>query len=258
MKRYFRILTLLSLLLFGSFRMAAETWTATDIPMVHLQDALRYVCDPEHLMSEIMRDSVDSYARRLEKECGIESVWVVVSNVEGGDVFRVAEDIGNKIGVGNKKTNRGLVVVIAVDDRKYFIAPGEGLEGDLTDVECDDIAKACIVKNMRKGDLDEAVLSTVKAVYSKFKTGNTGIEADEELGITDVFGIIIFFVLIGLILFRIWHDNTRGGGRGRRNRRGGNPWFFFGDFGGSGGSNGPSGGSFGGGSFGGGGSGGGW
>ena len=63
--------------------------------------------------------------------------------------------------------------MVAVDDKKYFIAPGNGLEGDLTDVDCDDIAQACIVRNMRAGDVDEAMLSTAKAVYNKFKTGES-------------------------------------------------------------------------------------
>ena len=132
----------------------AKDWNADNIPMVHLQDARRYVCDPENIMSATMRDSTDAYIGRLEKEADIQAVFVIVSHVENGDPFRVAQDIGNKYGVGNKKTDRGLVIVVAVDDRKYFIAPGDGLEGDLTDVECDDIARSCIVKNMRKGNPD--------------------------------------------------------------------------------------------------------
>ncbi len=40
-----------------------------------------------------------------------------------------------------RKLRRGLVVVIAVEDHKYFIAPGMGLGGELTDVDCDDIAE---------------------------------------------------------------------------------------------------------------------
>ena len=91
-----------------------------------------------------------TYIGRLEKEAGIQAVFVIVSHVENGDPFRVAQDIGNKYGIGNKKTDRGLVIVVAVDDRKYFIAPGDGLEGDLTDVECDDIARSCIVKKYAK------------------------------------------------------------------------------------------------------------
>lgn len=109
----------------------AKEWTADNIPMVHLEDRNRYVCDPEDLMSPADRDTADVYLRRLETQCGIQSVFVVVNNVKDGDCFRVAEDLGNKYGVGDKKTRRGLVIVIAVDDRKYFIAPGKGLKETL-------------------------------------------------------------------------------------------------------------------------------
>ena len=222
-----------------TLQVAAMDWDADNIPMVHLQDARRYVSDPDGIMSPAMRDSTDSYLRRLEKEAGIQTVFVIVSHVKNGDAFRVAEDIGNKYGVGDRKTRRGLVVVVAVDDKKYFIAPGNGLEGDLTDVDCDDIAQACIVRNMRAGDVDEAMLSTAKAVYNKFKTGKTGIEGVSDDGPDD--------------------DNHRGGNNGRgRDRFGGVPFIFWGNPGSTGGSGFSGGGSFGGGSFGGGGSGGGW
>ncbi|WP_306303132.1 hypothetical protein [Prevotella falsenii] len=38
----------------------AKDWNADNIPMVHLQDARRYVCDPENIMSAAMRDSTDA------------------------------------------------------------------------------------------------------------------------------------------------------------------------------------------------------
>ena len=103
-----------------------------------------YIREKKQINAQLKEQS--QQIEKLEKEAKIQVVFVVVSHVENSDPFRVAQDIGNKYGVGNKNTDRGLVVVVAVDDRKYFIAPGEGLEGDLTDVECDDIARACIVK----------------------------------------------------------------------------------------------------------------
>jgi Beta-propeller domains of methanol dehydrogenase type len=238
----------------------AKDWNADNIPMVHLQDARRYVCDPENIMSAAMRDSTDVYIGRLEKEAGIQAVFVIVSHVENGDPFRVAQDIGNKYGVGNKKTDRGLVIVVAVDDRKYFIAPGDGLEGDLTDVECDDIARICIVKNMRKGNPDMAMLSTAKAIYNKFKTGETGIESPKEGADDAIAAAIILSVVFFWIIWSIRNRGNNGRGGGRRGGSSTNSIFwgnpghmndrhFGGGFGG---------GSFGGGSFGGGGSGGGW
>ena len=241
-----------------TFQAVAEDWNANNIPMVHLKDARQYVCDPEGLMSDAMCDSTNYYIARLEKEAGIQTVFAVVPHVENGDPFRVAQDIGNKYGVGDRKSDRGLVVVVAVDDRKYFIAPGEGLEGDLTDVDCDDIARACIVRNMRNGDVDEAMLSTAKAIYNKFKTGTTGLEKKED----DADGAIAISIVCAVVFFWvIWSvKGKNNNGRGGRNR-GDGPFIFWGNpghmndrhFG-----DGFGGGSFGGGSFGGGGAGGGW
>lgn len=251
----------------------AKVWSADDVPMVHLEDARRYVCDPEQLMSPADLDSADVVLYRLHHECGIQTVFIVVPHVRNADCFRMAQDVGNHYGVGTKKDRRGLVVVISTEDRKYFIAPGKGLEGDLTDIECNDIGRACIVRYMKEDDLDRAVLSTVNALYSKFKTGKTGVpEVDmgsdtttSDILITLLFLLICFgapaYYLIRWVLEKLGLVKPRPRQRGRRGRNRDDddffPPFIFGGGGGSFGG-GSVGGSFGGGSFGGGGAGGGW
>ncbi len=263
MKKYISIICLLFLSLLS---VVAKEYTAKDIPMIHLQDARKYVCDPDGIMDNAAKDSADFYLQKLDKECGIQTVFVIVNNVANGDVFRVAEDIGNEQGVGNRKTNRGLVVVISVNDRKYFIAPGEGLEKDLTDLECNNIGQECIVTNMRNDNPDEAVFSTVKAVYNKFKTGSTGLEQPSDDEDSGLIGSLVLLAICGFYIYyatRKNNNNNKGGNGGRRNRNNifwgpiiwGNPGHIN-DSGFGGGSFG--GGSFGGGSFGGGGAGGGW
>lgn len=267
-------LLLLAVAIFATVAVGATTWSADNIPMVHLQDRNRYVCDPDNIISPADRDSADACLKRLDKECGIQTVFIVVNNVKNADCFRMAEDVGNKYGVGDKKTRRGLVVVIAVNDRKYFIAPGKGLEGDLTDVECDDIARECIVKNMKVNDVDRALLSSVRALYGKFKTGKIVVDNDDDLD--DDEGSILVIILVLLICFAhpvyllVLYVLEKLGLRKPRpkkqhRRRDNDDWFppFFLGGGGGFGSGGFSGGgfgggSFGGGSFGGGGAGGGW
>lgn len=223
-------------------------WTADDLPMVHLQDRTRYVCDPEGIMQQVYRDSADMVLANLEKNYQIESVFVIVSHVKGGDTFRMAQDIGNKYGVGRKETNRGLVMVIAVEDHESFIAPGRGLEGDLTDLLCGRIGDTYISGNMRKGDPDHAVLQTCQVIYDKLSTGIDPV-LDDSQGTTegdDDFGWGDFIVLVIIILFLIYSQGSGvyvGGGGGGWSGGSGGGW--------SGG--GSSGGSFSGGSFGGGG-----
>ena len=172
-------------------------------------------------------------------------VVVIVRTTGDYDPVDYATKLGRVWGVGNKKTNNGVVLLIAKDDRKVFIAPGYGLEGALPDITCKSIIDNAITPNFRNDDfyrgIDLGTNAIIKAAVGEYKapeeyrkkkgTGGGGI-----IGLFII--IIIFFIIFG-----------RGGGG-----RGGGGW---GNSGG-GGSGGGGFGGFGGGSFGGGGSGGSW
>ena len=126
---------------------------------------------------------------------------IIVGKVDNQDAFRMAQDVGNQYGIGYKKSRRGLVIVIAVEDHKYFIAPGSGLEGELTDVDCDDIARACIVKYMREGNPGEAVASVSRAIYNKVKSGRTGIADVDEGSVNDEEDWFLVIILVKTSVF---------------------------------------------------------
>lgn len=273
-KRYF---TLIVLVAFGILSLAAKReWKADDVPIPFLQDSTQYVSDPDGYVDKAQKDSANFYLQKLKLECGVQNVLIIVGKVDNQDAFRMAQDVGNKYGIGYKKSRRGLVVVIAVEDHKYFIAPGSGLEGELTDVDCDDIARACIVKNMREDNPGEAVACVSRAIYNKVKSGRTGIESVDEGTVNDeedwVLVVILFLLFFGIPIYYLIRyileqiglvkPRPKGKGRNQSRRRNDDDWlppFFMGGGGFSGGGGGGfSGGSFGGGTFSGGGSGGSW
>lgn len=147
-KRYFLVMIWMA---FSVLSLSAKKeWNADNVPIPFLQDSTQYVSDPDGYVDKALKDSANFYLQKLKQECGVQNVLIIVGRVANQDAFRMAQDVGNRYGIGFKKSRRGLVVVIAVEDHKYFIAPGSGLEGELTDVDCDDIARACIVKYMRE------------------------------------------------------------------------------------------------------------
>lgn len=257
-----------------------QEWSAENVPIPYLKDSTQYVSDPDGYLTQEERDSANFYLQKLNLECGVQNVFILVGHVKDQDAFRMSQDVGAKYGVGYRKTRRGLVVVVAVEDHKYFIAPGMGLEGELTDVDCDDIARACIVKNMRLGQTGEAVVETSRALFNKVKSGRTGVKdvdegtVDEDDWLFVIFILVLCFGIPAYYLIRyileecgVIKKKPHSSSQRRRSRHDDDwlPPFFLGGSGGgfsSGGgggfSGGFSGGSFGGGSFGGGGSGGGW
>lgn len=278
--RRLRLYTYLITMLFCIVCKAANhhEWSASDIKIPFLSDSTLYVSDPDNYVSKTLKDSANYYLQRLRTECGVQNTFIIVGRVKDGDTFRMAQDVGNKYGIGSKDTRRGLVVVIAVEDHRYFIAPGMGLEEVLTDVDCNDIAQACIIPYMKANRPSEAVLATSKALFMKIHGDKASLqnidnqETGEESMPFIIFLTILFFGYPEFLLIRyilqslgIIKKSTNKRKKKKSHKSNDDDWFppfFFG--GGSGWGNthhsgsGFSGGSFGGGSFGGGGSGGSW
>ena len=155
-----------------------KEWNAKNIPIPYLKDRTQYVSNPDTVITQATVNSMNEILGKLESECGIQSIVVIVNHVENADVFRVAQDLGNNYGVGNKETNRGLVIVVAFKDRKYFIAPGQGLEADLTDAECSRLARTYLTPFMKADNPDGGMFELVNATYSLLKGKELPAEPD--------------------------------------------------------------------------------
>ena len=217
-----------------------DVWNADNITMVHLQDSTKWTCNPDNVIKQSTCDSIDLWCSKLKRDKGVESVIVIVKRVENEDCFRVAQDIGNKYGVGDKETRRGLVIVVAYRQHKYFFATGQGLEQDLTDATCNEIANDYLKPAMKDNDPDKAMLNSVKAIYNYLDYGVAELYKGQKEH-DEMIAIIVIIVVIVIFIFLVWVTDGE----------------ILGGFSSSGGS-GSSGGSFGGGSFGGGGAGGSW
>ena len=95
---------------------AKKEWNADNVPIPFLQDSTQYVSDPDGYVDRALKDSANFYLQKLKLECGVQNVLIIVGRVANQDAFRMAQDVGNKYGIGYKKSRRGLVIVIAVED----------------------------------------------------------------------------------------------------------------------------------------------
>jgi uncharacterized protein len=168
--------------------------------------------------------------------------------------------------VGNKEFNNGVVLLIAKDDRKVFIAPGYGLESALPDLTCKQIIETEIVPNFRQNDfyrgIDEGTDAIIKATRGEYQPPAGYADRGKKGG-----GSILFIIIIVIVIVILSNIN-RGGGGSFMSRRGSAIWWLptggwgggsgGGGWGGGGSSGGGGFGGFGGGGFGGGGSGGSW
>lgn len=249
MKKYLitLITAVIMLMLCKSCEKQTRIYTASSLPMVHLKDSTKYLINPDTLINKETEVSINKVLSKLEHNKGIQTVYAVVNNIDTpDDMSKFCADLGNKYGVGNKKTDKGLIIIIAVEQKKWFIAPGKGLESEFPDIICKEIGSTYIESNMNttKPNINKAALSTTNAIYNK-ATINQLQSKSEQHKTYILYGSIALILILILSFKKSRHIffaliSVLGSGNS--------------GFGG----NSSRGGSFGGGSFGGGGAGGGW
>ena len=239
-----------------------------------------YVNDFAHVLSPQAVTKLDRICSELDhSQANTQVAVVTIHNLDGEDAADWANELEDKWHMGKKGSDRGILVLLAVDDRKYRIDVGYGLEGILNDARVGDIGRS-MVPDLRARDYDAALTSAVgqlaqviaadaHVTLSEQLPNPPPVRQHQQHG-SGLIGLLPFLILLlmfgGFGLFRIlfWLGlfNSALGGRryygGPGPFTGGGGW-GGGGFGGGGGDSGGGGfGGFGGGSFGGGGAGGSW
>lgn len=182
---------------------------------------------------------------------------VIISTLDGADAAQYATELGQKWGVGRKGKDNGVVILIAKDDHKLFIAPGRGAEEYLPDAICKRIVEKILKPAFRAGNyyggLNDATDEMIARMSGTFVNNDKDEDDREGIPLWIIIAIIILIFFVLPLIFR----NRGGDTTFTRGGWGGGP--FLGGWGGGSSSGGGGGfGGFGGGGFGGGGAGGSW
>ena len=184
---------------------SSRVWTPEDFPMVHLEDALRYVCDPENILSNAVRDTIDKLLLDLELSKGIQTVVAVAGNIEGGDAYEFGMGLARKYKIGSKSQNTGLIMVLSTNDRAYYILTGSGLEGVLPDAICSRIERNYMVPRLKQGDWDGALLMGTKALCSYIENDPSLLPDNSSAGEDDKAPWIALFIVI-IMMLGLWYS----------------------------------------------------
>ncbi len=134
------------------------SWTAALAERVQdLPKPTDYVSDYAHVLSPEAIARLDSLCAQLDhSQANAQIAIVTVHNLDGDDAADYANQLEDKWKMGRKGSDRGALVLLAVDDHKYRIDVGYGLEGILPDGKVGDIGRE-MVPYLRASDYDSAV-----------------------------------------------------------------------------------------------------
>lgn len=229
----------------------------------------KYVVDLAGIVDHAVETRLNGYLQELEQKTTAQMIVLTISSLQGESIedfsIRLAHD---KWKLGQKGKDNGVLLVIAVNDRKYRIEVGYGLEGVLPDSLVGSLGRDLLIPYFRKGDYSNGIFATAIAIVNTIASdANVKIEGMPEIkyrtapagkskggGLLSTLIGIVFLIVLGILFIR----NPRAfllfllfsSMGGRRSTWGGGGGFGGGGFGSFGGG--------GGGGFGGGGASGGW
>ncbi|MBI5576200.1 MAG: TPM domain-containing protein [Deltaproteobacteria bacterium] len=241
--------TFLAVVLAATLILAAVFHCAAAEPTV--PKAAGYVTDTAGVMGE-WASRTENLCRDIERQTTAEVAVLTVDSTAPLETQQYAQKVFDEWKIGKKGRDNGILFLVAVGDRKMWIATGYGVEGQLPDGKVGEIRDRILRPLFRQNRYGEGIYMGVKAAGSVLTGGK--IEppkgtARKKTGFP--VGLLLLLLVFGVpyLLFRSLLPGSRG--------RGGGFWFPGGGFGGGGFGGGGFGG-FGGGFSGGGGAGGSW
>ena len=250
----------------------AGAMPAEDLQKIH---PTGYVTDLAGVMASDAKNRLEALCTEVQQKTGAQMAIVTVHSLNGQSIENYAVDLYKQLGVGGKQDNRGVLLLVSPDERKYRIEVGYGLEPVINDARAGDVGRS-MVPFLRQGDYSSAI-ETAAWQLAKYIADERGVtlsgqpptrqlrRRDRSSGGLPTWLIVSFFLLIWFLSrfsgsgrggWWIWPLLGAAWGRGGRGRSG---WGGGGFGGGGGGYSGGGGfGGFGGGSSGGGGASGSW
>jgi uncharacterized protein len=187
------------------------------------------VSDYASVIDAQTKQRIENILVNLDKQAQIEFGVVTIKTTGGQEIFDYSLAVMRGWGIGSSD-KPGLLLLVAVDDHKYYTQVSRHLEGDLPDSVAGEIQRRYLVPALRQGDFSKGILNTVQAFVGTLaeKRGFTveGLDKDYANNAPETSGgrtrvssggglspcCLIVIVIVVLVL--IFSRKGRGGGGG--------------------------------------------
>lgn len=135
-----------------------------------------YVADLAGVIDADSKAQMEALGAEVERKAHATIEIVTIHNLGGQDIDEFATQLEEKWKVGPKGTDRGVIMLFAIDDHKRRIEVAYGLEGVLNDAKVGDIGRS-MVPQLRQGNYGPAILGGEQQIAQNIAT-DAGVTLD--------------------------------------------------------------------------------
>src|SRR5215213_6420174 len=139
----------------------------TDAPLPQAEGFYKYVTDNANVIDAGTKERLATILNRLKERADIEFAVVTVPTTGDRDIFDYSLALARGWGIGSKEGEKnGLLLVVAVNDRKWQVQVSRHLEGDMPDTLAGEIARQRLVPQFRQGNYNQGINDFVQAAVA--------------------------------------------------------------------------------------------
>ena len=165
-----------------------------------------YVNDYAGAVDPAAAGKLNGVLAELDAKAKAQVAVAVIDSLGGADIETYSVDLYKKWGIGDKQTNRGVLVLVAIQDRKARIEVGYGLEGILPDGLTGSVQDKYMIPYFKKGNYSEGIYEGTLALCAIIAK-DRGVELSAE-PVTDApeqmpplsGGQKVFFLILAVFL----------------------------------------------------------
>jgi uncharacterized protein len=151
-----------------------------DVPLGDIPAFLhKHVNDYVNVLTPEQTQELETKLIKYEDTTSTQIAVVILPTTKNYDIAEFAIATGNAWHLGRKDKNNGVLLLIAKDDRKMFIATGGGAEGPLPDVICKRIIDRDITPKFKHEEYFEGINYGLDRMFLAFR-GEYKAVAEEE------------------------------------------------------------------------------
>lgn len=189
-------------------KLMSEVFEPQMMPNVNVANAHDFVSDPAHLLNPATLQTVNQQLYDLRQRTSAEVVVALPPDIGEMPIQQWSEKLFTSWGIGKSDKDNGVLIVIAPQSRKTFIMTGYGAEAALPDILCDRIIRNAIIPNMKRNDIDGAVMNAVKDVATAISDPSVAqdirsSQADNRSGAIKTLSPEVLHQFLGYLIFLI-------------------------------------------------------
>lgn len=178
------------------------------------------VNDYAHVLTRGGKERIAQAVVTLKEDVGAQVGVLIVESLDGSTIEDASMKVAMNWKLGSKDKDDGVLVFIAVKDRKMRVEVGRGIEGIITDYYAKQITMG-MKPGLRAGNYDQAVLAAIDGISNRIKahsqeitsksgsTSTTTTTSDSNTGLNFFVGFLILFGLGGVIATYVTIQNKR-------------------------------------------------